>query len=127
MAVDSSPTKGELRASVLDAALSLGIRNSVVARWVFDPIAEGEDTDYDEVSSLLDYNFLKYVLQAFALLSPPHRCSVPGVKMVEGNPIGCTLHFVLVACPHLLLICWTIPLHELQCNCGQHCELLIFI
>ncbi|KLO12092.1 hypothetical protein SCHPADRAFT_998387 [Schizopora paradoxa] len=48
MAVDSSPTKVELRASVLNAALDLGIRNSVVARWVFDPIAEAEDTDYEE-------------------------------------------------------------------------------
>ena len=40
----------ELRASVLDAALTLGIRNSVVAKWMFDPIQESEDGD--EVSNL---------------------------------------------------------------------------
>lgn len=39
----------ELRASVLDAALNLGIRNSMMAKWMFDPIQEAEDGD--EVSA----------------------------------------------------------------------------
>ena len=40
----------ELRASVLDAAISIGFRNSVMAKWMFDPIQESEDGD--EVSNL---------------------------------------------------------------------------
>lgn len=43
----------ELRASVLDAAISIGFRNSVMAKWMFDPNAadteEHHDSGYPEV------------------------------------------------------------------------------
>lgn len=35
----------ELRASVLDAAISLGFRNSTMAKWMFDPLAEADDDE----------------------------------------------------------------------------------
>ena len=48
----------ELRASVLDAAISIGFRNSVMAKWMFDPNAETEeqqqhDSGYPEVRNTL--------------------------------------------------------------------------
>lgn len=41
----------ELRASVLDAAISLGFRNSVMKRWMFDAVDEADDDESGEVSS----------------------------------------------------------------------------
>ena len=38
------PPSVELRASVLDAAISIGFRNSVMAKWMFDPNT-GVDAD----------------------------------------------------------------------------------
>ena len=42
-----------LRASVLDAAIELGIGNKTVAKWMFSPVEEGEEEDeLEQVSSL---------------------------------------------------------------------------
>lgn len=42
----------ELRASVLEAAVSLGFRNSVMKKWMFEPVPEGDD---DEVSIRFEF------------------------------------------------------------------------
>ena len=50
-AMSSSPL--ELRSSVLDAALTLGLRNSVMRKWLDDP-EHAEASDANEVSSGVD-------------------------------------------------------------------------
>jgi len=41
-----------LRASVLDAAIELGISNTTVAKWMFSPVEEGdEEEEYQQVRS----------------------------------------------------------------------------
>lgn len=37
-----------LRASVLDAAIELGIGNKTVAKWMFSPVEEGDEEEESE-------------------------------------------------------------------------------
>jgi hypothetical protein len=41
-----------LRASVLDAAIELGIGNKTVAKWMFSPLEEEEEEEPEQVRSL---------------------------------------------------------------------------
>lgn len=43
MSTKNPELQAELRASVLDAAINLGIRNSMVARWMFEPVSESDE------------------------------------------------------------------------------------
>ena len=60
----NEPPSVELRASVLDAAISLGFRNSVMAQWMFDPNAGEDGSNAAEVSFILSPSFLFLRLKA---------------------------------------------------------------
>jgi hypothetical protein len=49
ISLPSNRDSNALRASVLDAAIELGIGNLTVAKWIFDPVEEGDEEE-EEVS-----------------------------------------------------------------------------
>jgi hypothetical protein len=40
-----------LRASVLDAAIELGIGNDTVAKWIFEPVEEEDEEEEEQVNA----------------------------------------------------------------------------
>jgi hypothetical protein len=46
-----------LRASVLDAALELGIGNKTVANWVFNSVDEADEQEEEEVTQIVLFEF----------------------------------------------------------------------
>ena len=62
-----------LRASVLDAAIELGIGNKTVAKWMFSPVEEGDEEEEDD--DLQPVRSLTPSLPSFLLISTNSRHS----------------------------------------------------
>ena len=61
-----------LRASVLDAAIELGIGNKTVAKWMFSPVEEGDEEE-DELQQVRSLPLLHLSHSLFSQLSSHHR------------------------------------------------------
>ncbi|TDL23361.1 hypothetical protein BD410DRAFT_157220 [Rickenella mellea] len=95
---DTNRDSNALRASVLDAALNLGIRNGIVAQWMFDPIEEGAEetgspgltsssTTASEESGISPY---EYGFQG--PLAPDNRPNKQQAPIVVDSPSNDPLH-----------------------------------
>ena len=67
-----------LRASVLDAAIELGIGNKTVAKWMFSPVEEGdEEQEYEQVRPFPSLSLLSQCPTPLCVHQSPQRLASP--------------------------------------------------